>query len=305
MKSSDFNCLAVIGFILANIGFCSPVKGMPFSEKELDPNSIIAIARPYGTGNYDLLVIEQLRNRQRCWQENGSNPVIVDPLLLHFDFTGSCQRSTDSNGYSLRINGEDLGLDYLFRIVERNGELFLVGTARRDHSLPELIVGRTYGIKPGLLKIILDPKWRLTQREYNGVILSHFYFTTQDPLVSIHSGTQMEQSPPLSTIDSQPKVVKEWTFTAATAHNDPPQEQKVRNFPDQTNNSSVNSYFRVIALIKDRKDQEKIKKIYPDGISTSYQGLSAIQIGRFGNRSNAESILETLNNAGLEGRIVQ
>ena len=135
MKSLAYSFLAITSFILTNLSLASAVKAVPFSEKELDPNSIIAIARPYGEGKYDLLVIEQLPRRRQCWQENGSNPIVVDPLLSQFDFTDSCLRSTDSNGYSLRVNGEDLGLDYLFRIVERDGELWLVGTSRRDKSI--------------------------------------------------------------------------------------------------------------------------------------------------------------------------
>jgi len=73
-------------------------------------------------------------------------------LLLDFDFTGSCERATDSNGYSLRIRGTDYGLEYLLRIVQRNGELVLVGTPRNPRQ-SEVIVGRTKGLGTGLIQI--------------------------------------------------------------------------------------------------------------------------------------------------------
>ncbi|NEQ17127.1 MAG: DUF3747 domain-containing protein, partial [Moorea sp. SIO3E2] len=41
--------------------------------------------------------------------------------------------------------GEDLGLDYILSIVERNGELLLVGKHRLDRKAPEVIIGRTGG----------------------------------------------------------------------------------------------------------------------------------------------------------------
>jgi len=293
MKSLAYSFLAITSFILTNLSLASAVKAVPFSEKELDPNSIIAIARPYGEGKYDLLVIEQLPRRRQCWQENGSNPIVVDPLLSQFDFTDSCLRSTDSNGYSLRVNGEDLGLDYLFRIVERDGEIWLVGTSRRDKTLPEMVVGRTYGIKAGLLKIILTPQWRITQRRYNNTLLSHFYFSTQQNLVSIPQNSSPSPADVAPDLPAQP--VKEWTFTAGSSSSS--NNNSYKNF-------DKSSYYRVIALIKTPEEQDKVKQMYPDSVPTSYDGVSAIQIGRFGNRSNAESIVESLKKEGLEGRII-
>jgi hypothetical protein len=100
----------------------------------------------------------------------------VRPLLLDFDFTGSCERATDSNGYSIRIDGRDLGLNYLLRIIDRSDELVLVATPR-DPRQPELIVGRTRGRDEGLLQIYLVEGWRFTKRAFEGRTLSHIYLT--------------------------------------------------------------------------------------------------------------------------------
>jgi hypothetical protein len=146
-----------------------------FDEQLIDSSQVIAIARPYGENKYDLLVVEQIPDKKQCWSESGSNPVIVDPLLLNFDFTGHCRRATDSNGYSIRIDGQDYGLAYLLSVVPRNGELVLVGTPRTGG--PELVVARTRGMTKGLLKFVLEPGWQFSKRAFQGKELGHFYFS--------------------------------------------------------------------------------------------------------------------------------
>lgn len=147
-----------------------------FTETALDQSKITAIARPYGQGKYDLLVIEQVPNKKQCWSESGAAPVLINPLLLNFDFTGHCRRSTDSNGYSVRLDGTDYGLEYLFRLVPRGNELVLVATSRSG-KLPELVVGSTQGLASGFMKIILYPGWQFTKRTYGNKPLGHFYFS--------------------------------------------------------------------------------------------------------------------------------
>lgn len=158
-------------------GTFSPTAASTFEIAEVNTDNFIAVAAPFGENKHQLLIIEQLSNRRACWSESGSNPVSVEPLLLNFDFTGICGRSTDSNGYSLRMDGQDLGLDYLLRLVERNGELILVGTNRRDRKAPEIEVGRTRGMSDGFEKIFLDSGWRFTRRTYQGKALGHIYLT--------------------------------------------------------------------------------------------------------------------------------
>ncbi len=157
------------------IPFELPVKASTFSETALDQSKVIAIARPYGEGKYDLLVIEQIPDKQDCWAESGANPVLVDPLLLNFDFTGICRRSTDSNGYSIRLDGNDLGLDYLLRLVPRDGELVLVGTPR-SAGYSEIVLGSTQGLASGFMKINLYPGWQFTKRTYQDKNLGSLLF---------------------------------------------------------------------------------------------------------------------------------
>lgn len=163
---------------LTGVGIVLPVRAANFDEKEVDQKLFVAIARPYGQNQYDLLVIEQIPGKKDCWAETGANPVAIEPLLLKFDFTGICRRSTDSNGYSIRVNGEDQGLNYILSIVNRDGELVLVGKNRNNSTQGEVLIGRTLGMSSGFLKIVLEPGWRITKRAYKGKTLGHVYFSS-------------------------------------------------------------------------------------------------------------------------------
>ena len=49
-------------------------------------------------------------------------------LVLHFDFTGICNRYIDGNGYSLRIGGDDLGTRYRLTMVNTGSDMELLAT---------------------------------------------------------------------------------------------------------------------------------------------------------------------------------
>lgn len=182
---------AIASLILTSIPLALPAKASQFTETAVDQTQVIAIARPYGDRKYDLLVIEQIPKKKQCWAESGSMPVMVDPLLLNYDFTGICRRSTDSNGYSVRLDGQDYGLEYLLRIVPRGNELVLVGTSRTGKA-PELILGSTQGLQAGFMKIILKPGWQFTKRTFNNKVLGHFYFSGKQADVLNPSNVQPE-----------------------------------------------------------------------------------------------------------------
>ncbi|ERN42949.1 protein of unknown function (DUF3747) [Rubidibacter lacunae KORDI 51-2] len=159
-----------------------------FGQQEVEQTDFVAIASPYGNGQHQLLILEQTNNERPCWSESesaaGGGPVRVEPLLLDFDFSGICARSTDGNGYSLRMSGQDLGLDYILRIVQYNGELVLVGTPRVDPNAPDIVVGRTYANGRDYFKIFLEPGWRFAKRTYGDRVLGHIYLATDASLGS-------------------------------------------------------------------------------------------------------------------------
>ena len=203
MKFSAVIKLAILANVVAaNLFSLSPAKASTFDEQEIERDRIIAIAAPYRHG-YNLVVIEQVPGQAPCWSEQGIAPVAVDALLMNFNFSGHCRRATDSNGYSVRLGGEERGSDYLLKIVEQEHELVLVAT-QRDPNQPPLTIGRTHGRSSGITKIFLNPGWRFTKRSYQGKELSHFYFSDSVAPVAAVANTAPQPTP--VSVNSAPAV---------------------------------------------------------------------------------------------------
>lgn len=168
-----------------------PAHAAIFGQQEVDQSKLIAVAAPRGnTGAYQLLILEQTSAQRPCWAENGTRPTIVDPLLLTFNFTGICDRKTDSNGFSIRMGGEDLALNYNLRVVRTTNDLVLIGYPSRDRNAPIIEIGRAYGVVPGeFAKIILNPNWRFAKRTFGEKTLGHVYLTTDMSLAEMAAST--------------------------------------------------------------------------------------------------------------------
>jgi len=180
---------AITTSAVLTISAVSSAIAFTFDQTEMVQSNVAAIAQPRKDGSFQLLIIEQIPNKRQCWSESGSNPIIIDPLLLNFDFSNDCKRATDSNGYSIRMDGVDLALQYSLSLQTVNGDVVLVGSPS-DRNAQPLIIGRTKGVVNGFIKIILEPNWRFTKRSYQGKILGHSYFTSDTG-----SGTVTPPSP--------------------------------------------------------------------------------------------------------------
>ncbi|WP_448563436.1 DUF3747 domain-containing protein, partial [Trichothermofontia sp.] len=171
----------LLGVLMGNVA--APAIAATFEQVDVDQSKFIAIAAPVGNSQtYQLLILEQVADSRPCWQTEGSQPVIVDPLLLQFDFTGICSRSTDSNGYSVRLAGEDYGLQYSLRVQRQDTDLLLLAIPFRGKEAPTLVVGRAHGLASGFLRLDLEPGWRFAKRSFNGQRLGHIYLTHDRPL---------------------------------------------------------------------------------------------------------------------------
>ena len=146
------------------------------TEEPVPEEQVVAVAVPAGR-LYNLTVIEQIPGKQQCWAEKGSSPTVIDPLWTTFDFTGSCRRSTDSNGYSVRLDGQDTSLDYFLNIIPKGDGYQLVAQNRNDRS--QTVVGQTNGktADKEYLKITLNPGWEFTKKTYEGKVLGHYFFS--------------------------------------------------------------------------------------------------------------------------------
>ncbi|MBW4470091.1 MAG: DUF3747 domain-containing protein [Stenomitos rutilans HA7619-LM2] len=151
-----------------------------FSAKEVDQSRFVVVASPFNASDYQLLILEQISDQRPCWSESGSNPTIVDPLLLKFDFTGVCGRSTDSNGYSVRMANRDFGLLLQLSLVKQANDLVLIASPNlADRDALRIEVGRANGLPPAgqFIKINLSPGWRLTKRTDGQKELGMVYLT--------------------------------------------------------------------------------------------------------------------------------
>jgi Protein of unknown function (DUF3747) len=179
-----FICQTTAAFLGLGLALSAvQAKAATFDQKDLDSNQAIAVAVPLPQGNrYNLLIVEQLSNTRPCWQEKSDTPGAIEPLLLQFDFTNICGRSTDSNGYSIRIAGEDKGLDYRLSILKQGDRLKLMGLPSRNTGGPALEIAHTEGLAPGFLKLVLNPEWQFAKRTYQGKTLGHIYLARRtDP----------------------------------------------------------------------------------------------------------------------------
>ena len=176
MKLALKQTIVTLAILLSTISVPFKTNAVEFGQTEVDQERFIAIAVPRTFG-YSLVIVEQVTTRRACWSESGTQPIEVDPLLLNFDFTGICGRATDSNGYSVRVEGQDLALSHNLSVQGTPNDILLVATPRGNFNAQPIIIGRTYGLTQGFSKIILEPGWRFTKRNYQGKTLGHIYLT--------------------------------------------------------------------------------------------------------------------------------
>jgi N-acetylmuramoyl-L-alanine amidase len=204
--------LAALGLGVSSIP--DPAIAASFSNTEIDQNRIVAIASPYGKNLHQLLIVEQIKDSRPCWQEAGSSPTVIEPTLTKFDFTGICNRSTDSNGYSVRVGGQDMGWRYSLRIVKRDGDMKLVAVPTASRNAPELEIGTANGLTDGFAKIQLNSGWRMTKRVYNGQKLGHIYLTNDQSLDTLMASAPTRPTAPTPVV--QPPVSQPQPSTGTT-----------------------------------------------------------------------------------------
>ena len=174
-----------------------------FTEAPVPGEDVLAVAVPAGAIGYNLNVIQQVPGKQQCFAEQGDAPTIIDPLWTTFDFTGSCNKATDSNGYSVRLDGEDTSLDYRLDVIPKGDDLQLV--AKNYKGGPNLVVGTTGGkpAKGEYVKINLNPGWEFTKKAYEGKTLGHYFFSGNSTAIATAGGNAKPPSNDSSGSDSQ------------------------------------------------------------------------------------------------------
>ena len=152
-----------------------------FESTAVPQERFAVLAQPIGRAQWKMLVLEQLKTQPRCWTARQDG--LVEPSLNRFDFSGVCKRYLDSNGYSLRSGGEDLGTRFRFRLKQSGGLLKLEALDPQQRA--PLLVGQA--VIPArdpnaFVPLQLEPGWALQRRVYQGRQLNHLYFAHQAPV---------------------------------------------------------------------------------------------------------------------------
>lgn len=185
--------LSIGGLGLGLPAFQSTAIASTFDDAEVSQDRFVLLATE---GSSRLTILEQISNDRACWSQSGSE---VDPLLLNFDFTGICGRSSDLNGYSIRVNDQDLGLQYRLEVETRGDTMVLYAQPRRGGQ--RLEIGRTRSMPQEFGEIELYPGWRITRRVFNGQTLGHLYLANDQSLTAL---LQNSPASPPTTVATRP-----------------------------------------------------------------------------------------------------
>ena len=152
-----------------------------FESRPLPQERFAVLAQPVGQTSWKLLVLEQIKRKPLCWRPRADG--LIEPTLNRFNFAGICSRYLDSNGYSLRSGGSDLGRRFRLRLMQRGSTLQLQAF-NPDQTAP-IVVGRApipSRQRNGFVRLKLNDDWQLERRVYQGRTLSHLYFSNPDPI---------------------------------------------------------------------------------------------------------------------------
>lgn len=172
--------LTAVGLLAAGLPQEGAARAL-FDSAAVREERFAVLAQPIGRAQWKLLVLEQIKTQPRCWTPRQDG--LVEPSLNRFDFSGICKRYLDSNGYSLRSGGQDLGTRFRFRLKQSGRSLRLEALDPQQRA--PLLVGQARILERnpnGFVPLQLEPGWALERRIYQGRQLNHMYFAHQAPV---------------------------------------------------------------------------------------------------------------------------
>jgi N-acetylmuramoyl-L-alanine amidase len=294
--------------------FADAAIATTFSDQDVNDNRFVTVAAPFAGGTrHQLLILEQVSDRRQCWSESGSAPTLIEPLLIDFDFTGICGRSTDSNGYSVRLADDDMGWRYSLRVDRQANDLVLRAVPNDDPTDPGLEIGRTNGLTTDFAEIQLNPGWRLTRRVYNGQPLGHIYLTNErsrDVLVAEarQSSGAIATTPSRPTLPQPPTVSR--PSTPSSRPTPPSTTVSIPSTPSalptiaEAPSGQTRSY-RVVVAAASPDEIARVRQVAPDAFRSVADGYTVMQAGIFQDRDRAISLQEQLVRQNLSARILR
>ena len=173
--------LTAVGLLAGCLSQESAARSL-FNSAAVPEKHYAVLAQPIGRAQWKLLVLEQIKVQPRCWRARQDG--LVEPSLNRFNFSGICKRYLDSNGYSLRSGGQDLGTRFRFRL-KRSGTLLKLEALDPQKRAPLLVGQAALPARRDpnwFVALRLEPGWALERRVYQGRPLNHLYFAHQEPV---------------------------------------------------------------------------------------------------------------------------
>ena len=286
-----------------------------YGQQAISDDRVVAIAEPVSNGRfYRLLILEQLSDQRDCFAEQSGSPTVVDPLLLDFDFSGICGRSSDSNGYSIRIGDEDLSRRYRLQVTRRGEELVLVALPGalpgRGGDLPVLELGRSNGVANDFVKLTLDPGWSMARRTLNGSAQGHIYLSNDSSLETVIAEAGGARRPiaarptPATPEPATPPVLSGGSLPSPTRPSSPSLPSP-RPGAAPTPGAGSNTYYQVIVPSSSTIVRSRVRQVAPDAFIATVEGDRVIQAGLFQERNRADQLVSQLTSQGLNTRIIE
>lgn len=289
------------------------VIAQTYGQQPIANDRAVAIAEPVANGRfYRLLILEQISDRQSCFEEENGSPTVVEPLLLNFDFSGICGRSSDSNGYSVRIGDEDLSRRYRLQVTRRGNELVLVALPGalpgRGGDLPVLEIGRSNGVANDFVKLTLDPGWQMSRRTLGGSAQGHIYLSNDaslDTVIAQSGGTRRTSvaTPPAATPPTTSGLPSILSGGSLPSPSGSPSPSLPGASPSPSGES--NTYYQVIVPSSSAIVRARVRQVASDAFITTVNGDRVIQAGLFQDQRRATQLVSQLSSRGLSTRVIE
>ena len=300
---------ALAATLLVGSALSSPSRALAqnYGEQSIDSDRVVAIAEPVSNGRfYKLLILEQLRDGRACFEEEPGNPTTIEPLLLNFDFSGICGRSSDSNGYSLRVGNEDLSRRYRLQVTRRGDDLVLVALPGalpgRGGDLPVLEIGRSNGVANDFVKLTLDPGWKMSRRTLSGSAQGHIYLSNDQDLQTVIAQAGGRRQSPAALRRPESSETSDSPST-------PPPILNGGSLPTPaaapTPSSGGSTYYQVIVPTDSAIVRARVQQVASDAFIANVNGRRVIQAGLFQERSRANEVVSKLASRGIETQVIE
>jgi N-acetylmuramoyl-L-alanine amidase len=303
-----------------------------YGQQPIEANRAVAIAEPVSNGRfYRLLILEQLTDQRACFEETAGTPTVIKPLLLNFDYAGICSRSSDSNGYSVRIGDQDLSSRYRLQVTRRGDNLVLVALpgalpGRGGNDLPVLEIGRSNGVANDFVKIQLDPGWQMARRTLNGSAQGHLYLSNSQSLetVAAQAGGARPAAAPVAAAPPQnaapapapsvsprpgsprPPILGGSSLPSPGALPSPNAAPGAApGAPSIGGGGSGEAYYQVIVPSSSPIVQSRVRRVASDAFMADVNGRRVIQAGLFQEQGRADQLVAQLSGQGIDSEIVQ